>query len=129
MKLFGTAKSVPAAEQRTKPRTRVDCLATLAMPSGDRTGHLYDISTDGARFVTDHPPAKGVSAILDWNLHEAYCHVIWTKPGMCGVQFDRPISAKAVQDLAEAAPAGPRLVHPAGGNSTGGNAPPTRFVS
>ncbi|MEL1250411.1 PilZ domain-containing protein [Aurantiacibacter gilvus] len=128
MKLFGSAKPVSVTEQRAKPRTRVDCFATLAMPSGERQGRLYDISTDGARFVTDSPPAKGASAILDWDLHEAYCHVIWTKPGMCGVQFDRPISAKAVQDLAEAAPAGPRLVHPAGGDAGGGSAPPTRFV-
>lgn len=129
MRLFGSAKPVFAAEQRAKPRTRVDCLATLAMPSGDRTGRLFDISTDGARFVTDSPPAKGVSAILDWELHEAYCHVIWTKPGMCGVQFDRPIPAKAVEDLAAAAPAGPRLVHPAGSDGSGGNTPPTRFVA
>lgn len=129
MRLFGNAKPVSGAEQRVKPRTRVDCLATLAMPSGDRLGRLFDISTDGARFVTDSPPAKGVSAILDWEMHEAYCHVIWTKPGMCGVQFDRPLPAKVVEDLAAAAPAGSRLANPAGGHAGGGNAPPTRFVA
>lgn len=128
MKLFGNAKPVNAAEQRVKPRTRVDCLATLAMPSGDRPGRLFDISTDGARFVTDAPPAKGVSAILDWQMHEAYCHVIWTKPGMCGVQFDRPIPQKVVDDLAAANPAGPRLVHTSRAEGPAGSAPPTRFV-
>lgn len=128
MKLFGNAKPAPVTEQRTKPRIRVDCLATLAMPSGDRPGRLFDISTDGARFVTEVPPAKGVSAILDWEMHEAYCHVIWTKPGMCGVEFDRPLPAQVVEDLVAANPAGPRLVHPAQGSGPAGNAPPTRFV-
>jgi len=127
MRLFARTKPVSAPERRTGPRTRVDCLATLLMPSGNRNGRLFDISTTGARMVTDNPPPKGVSAILDWNLHEAYCHVIWVKPGMCGVEFDRPIPAKAIEDLVETAGAGPRLVHPRSGNG-GGSGPPTRFV-
>jgi hypothetical protein len=103
----------------------------MLMPSGNRTGRLFDISTSGARLVTENPPPKGVSAILDWNLYEAYCQVIWVKPGMCGVEFDRPLPAKVIEDLAREAGVGPRLVQP---NSTAshsgqGKAPPTRFVS
>ncbi|WAT18235.1 PilZ domain-containing protein [Aurantiacibacter sp. MUD11] len=131
MKLFTRAKPDPFPERRTGPRTRVDCLATMLMPSGDRPGRLFDISTTGARFTTECPPAKGVSAILDWSMYEAYCMVVWSKPGMCGVEFDKPIPQKVIDDLVEAAPAGPRLVHSADDNAGEGpqpSAPPRRFV-
>ena len=129
MKLFARTKPVPVPERRSGPRTRVDCLATLLMPSGDRQGRLFDISTTGARFVTDDPPAKGVSAILDWTLHEAYCKVSWIKPGMCGVEFDRPIPAKAVADLAASSSTEPRIVQArATGQPGERQSPPTRFV-
>ncbi len=131
MKLFARTKTVSAPERRSGPRMRVDCLATLLMPSGNRTGRLFDISTTGARLVTEDAPAKGVSAILDWNSYEAYCHVIWTKQGMCGVQFDKPVPQRVIDDLVEEAGAGPRLVHPAQGDEDAGGVmrPPTRFVS
>lgn len=133
MKLFGHTKPAPIIERRSGPRTRVDCPATMLMPSGDRPGRLFDISTTGARFLTDDPPAQGVSAILDWTMYEAYCHVTWVKPGMCGVEFDRPIPARVVEDLVETAPAGPRAARgSADGRASSGDgrppAPPTRFV-
>ncbi|RIV88977.1 PilZ domain-containing protein [Aurantiacibacter zhengii] len=129
MKLFARTKPVSAPERRSGPRVRVDCLATLLMPSGNRFGRVFDISTNGARVVTQDPPAKGVSAILDWNLHEAYCHVIWTKPGMCGVEFDKPVPQRVIDELVEASGAGPRLVHSAPGDEgESKRRPPTRFV-
>lgn len=128
MKLFARTKPTPVNELRTVPRTRVDCLATLLLPSGDRPGRLFDISTDGARFVTDAPPAVGVSAILDWTMYEVYCTVIWVKPGMCGVRFDRAIPARVVEDLVAAAPAGPRLVNSADGTAGSQTPAPQRFV-
>lgn len=130
MKLFARTKPVSAPERRSGPRTRVDCLATFLMPSGNRHGRLFDISTAGARVVTQNPPPKGASAILEWNLHEAYCHIIWTKPGMCGVQFDRPVPQRVIDELVEQRGAGPRLVHPAPSDGDGSEMrPPTRFVS
>lgn len=131
MRLFARTKPEPVIERRGGPRTRVDCLATMLMPSGNRPGRLFDISTTGARLVTDDPPAKGVSAILDWTMHEAYCHVIWTKPGMCGVEFDRPLPQGVIDDLAKAAGAGARPVQASSNDrasSEGPPAPPTRFV-
>lgn len=70
MRLFARTKTVSAPERRSGPRTRVDCLATMLMPSGNRSGRLFDISTTGARLTTQDPPPKGVSAILDWNQYE-----------------------------------------------------------
>lgn len=130
MKLFARTKPVSAPERRSGPRTRVDCLATMLMRSGNRSGRLFDISTTGARLTTQDPPAKGVSAILDWSLHEAYCHVIWTKPGMCGVEFDRPLPQRVLDELIEEAGTGPCLVHRATDDDRNGGIPrpPTRFV-
>ncbi|WP_120078455.1 PilZ domain-containing protein [Aurantiacibacter odishensis] len=130
MKLFARTKPVSAPERRSGPRTRVDCLATMLMPTGNRSGRLFDISTTGARLTTQDPPPKGVSAILDWSLHEAYCHVIWTKPGMCGVEFDRPLPQRVLDELIEEASTGPRLVHRSTDDDSPGGSPrpPTRFV-
>ena len=131
MRLFARTKPEPVIERRGGPRTRVDCLATMLMPSGNRPGRLFDISTTGARLVTDDPPAKGVSAILDWTMHEAYCHVIWTKPGMCGLEFDRPLPQGVIDELVkETGPAAGASPRPAAGNREQGRnpAPPTRFV-
>lgn len=131
MRLFARTKPEPVIERRGGPRTRVDCLATMLMPSGNRPGRLFDISTTGARLVTDDPPAKGVSAILDWTMHEAYCHVIWTKPGMCGVEFDRPLPQGVIDELVrQAGPTAGAAARPTLGNREDGRnpAPPTRFV-
>ncbi|APE28606.1 hypothetical protein BMF35_a1777 [Aurantiacibacter gangjinensis] len=125
MKLFTRHKTpLPAERRMAGPRVRVDCMATLLMPSGDRPGRLFDISTGGARITVEEPPAKGVSAILNWGSQEVYCMVIWSKPGMCGVEFDKPISQAAVDKLAEEAPSGPRLVYDAGSPATDANATP-----
>ncbi len=133
MKLFARTKAVQAPERRSAPRTRVDCLATMILPSGNRPGRLFDISIHGARFITEDPPAKGVGVILDWTMHEAYCQVLWTKPGMCGVQFDRPLPNRVVEELVQASTDGPRLVSSDrdAASAAGGHAapsPPTRFV-
>ena len=134
MKLFARTKAAQAPERRSAPRARVDCLATMVMPSGNRAGRLFDISIRGARFMTEDPPAQGVGVILDWTMHEAYCQVTWTKPGMCGVEFDRPLPSRVVEELAQAfTPSGPRLVQSDMPNTTDKTAhrspaPPTRFV-
>lgn len=112
MKLFTRSRAdrfpEPQPERRASQRTRVKAQATLLMPSGNRAGHIFDISTDGARFMCDNPPPKGISAILEWPSYEVFCVVTWEKPGMCGVVFDRAIPQAAVDRLAAIAPAGPR---------------------
>lgn len=131
MKLFARAKPAQAQERRGGPRTRVDCIATLLMPSGDRPGRLFDISATGARLSTKVPPASGCAGILDWSVHEAFCKVTWSRPGMCGIEFDRPLSAEALQKTIDKAPAGSRAVQPVQANDTanqaGGNTPPKRM--
>ncbi len=111
MRLFGREKAVAVSERRGVPRVRVDCMATLVMPSGNVAGRLFDISDVGARLAMDNPPGTGCGAILEWPWGEAFCRISWAKPGMCGVTFDRPLPAKTLQQTIESAPVGPRLVH------------------
>lgn len=129
MKLFGRDKPKAGPERRSGPRARVDCAATFIMPSGDVSGRLFDISEYGARVFCDNPPSKGMAAILEWPHGEAYCHVTWSKPGMCGLQFDRPLAADTLAETIEQSPAGPRLVHAAAEGSTplGAARPRKRF--
>ena len=104
MGLFGKAKVISEAERRTARRVRIDCPATLLMPSGNRDGRLFDISEEGARFTTDNPPAQGCSTILEWPVHEAFARVIWSNSTGCGLAFDRPISTAIVNETAARAP-------------------------
>ncbi len=134
MKLFARAKPVQAPERRGGPRTRVDCMANLLMPSGDRPGRLFDISASGARLATQVPPAAGCAGILDWSIHEAYCRVTWSKPGMCGIEFDKPLSPEALKETIEKAPAGSRALPAGHANDAGTDSqdrkdgsPPTRL--
>ncbi len=119
MRLFGREKTVSAPERRNAPRVRVDCMAVLVMPSGNIAGRLFDISDAGARITAENPPGKGCSAILEWPWGEAFCRITWTKPGMCGVEFDRPLLARVLQETIESAPAGLRLIYSADPACTG----------
>lgn len=129
MKIFGREKVVEAPERRKMPRTRVDCMALLILPSGNVPGRLFDISDMGARITCEHPPSKGVAVILDWPYGEAYGKITWSKPGMCGVQFDRALTAEKLKETIESAPpSGPRLVHSSDeGAPANTNAPPRLF--
>lgn len=116
MTLFARARPdtnpEPMPDRRSAQRIRVNCLATLVMPSGDRPGRLFDISAKGARLATDIPPAPGCAGLLDWSVHEAFCRVSWSKPGMCGLEFDEPLSPRALEATLAAAQEPDR---PAGG--------------
>ncbi len=88
---FGRATAPIPAERRSATRTEVSCPARLRTCFGDRMGTLSDMSISGARFVTDNPPKQGTTGLLEWDGHDAICSVVWSKSGMCGILFDRPI--------------------------------------
>lgn len=127
MKMFGREKVVAQPERRKMPRIRVDCMAIFVMPSGNVPGRLFDISDQGARITTDNPPSKGCSVILEWPYGEAYGKITWSKPGMCGIQFDRPLPADKLKETIDSAPAGPRLVHSSDEDSSDTRPSPPRM--
>jgi hypothetical protein len=34
--------------------------------------------------------------VLSWAQHEAFGKIVWVKDGLCGIAFDRPISAQSL---------------------------------
>ncbi len=125
MKLFARDNPTPVPERRSSPRTRVDCMVTLNLPAGNVPGRLFDISESGARITAESPPGKGCAVILEWAYGEAYGFITWSKPGMCGLQFERAIPAKMLEDTIKNAPGGPKLVHSAHHEDAEGATPAT----
>ena len=72
-------------------------------------GTLWDLSITGARFHTANPPPVGMTALLQWQTHEAFCKVIWATGDTCGLVFDRPLKRSQVDETVqdEAARNGP----------------------
>ena len=92
MALWNAGLATVPAERRGAIRNPVECPAQLHLTVGIRPGMVADLSTSGARFQTDNPPPTGMTALLKWQDYEAFCKVVWSRDGMCGVQFDRPLS-------------------------------------
>lgn len=98
---FHAALAQTPVERRAAPRTRLECPAKLHLTVGIRVGTLLDLSSGGARFHSDNPPPEGMTALLQWQSHEAFCKVVWATADMCGLAFDRPLSRALVEGSAE----------------------------
>lgn len=101
MTLFRKTSAAVLEDRRMVHRYGVDCPARLRMPGGDRDGRLSDLSEAGARFETSHPPVQGISALLAWGAHEFFGRVVWSRDGVCGLMFDRPIPLQVVEETCE----------------------------
>lgn len=102
--VFGRATAPLPPERRANPRTEVNCAARLRTSFGEREGTLSDLSISGARFHTVNPPKEGSTALLEWETHDAMCRIVWTRDGVCGLLFDRPIPRHVVEKCAPTAP-------------------------
>ena len=88
-------------ERRDAERAPVKVPAILRTSYSTIVGELSDISTGGARFEAGNVPGPAVSVLLEWEGHEAFCRIVWSKHDACGVAFDRPIPAAAVGEAVE----------------------------
>lgn len=91
-------------DRRTAPRVRVCRTALLRTSFANIDGELWDLSAMGARFLTETPPREGVTALLEWDTHDAFGRVVWSQEGMCGLQFDRPIPHALIDEASAPAP-------------------------
>lgn len=57
---------------------------------------LLDISKTGARLRAPDPPAGGQELIALLGGLEAFATVVWQEADQCGIQFDMPLSDRAV---------------------------------
>ena len=94
------ARTTPAtyADRRSAPRTRVSGSARLRTAFAHYHGELWDLSTTGARFLVANPPNEGISALLEWDGRDVLCRVAWSRDGMSGLQFEKPISRAIVEN-------------------------------
>ena len=95
------ALATDAIDRRRSEREEVSCQVVLHTSYARMKGVLSDLATGGARFVAELVPPEGVSALLEWEGRETLCRVVWSRDGMCGLVFDRPISAHLVLQTAE----------------------------
>ena len=89
------------ADRRRVQRWSINAAARLRMTGGHRDGRLSDLSQTGARFEGSNLPIIGAYGFLAWSDEEQYCQVVWSRPGSCGLQFDRPISFEIIRRTAE----------------------------
>ena len=101
MSPFRAGLAVAPVERRGAVRSRLECPAQLHLTVGLRAGTLWDLSTTGARFETEHPPLTGMTELLKWQAHEAFCKVMWASADSCGLAFDRPLSPAQVDQSVE----------------------------
>lgn len=80
---------------------RVECPAELHLIGSIRAGKLSDLSVTGARFQTGEPPQAGLSGMLKWQTHEAFCKVVWSVGELCGLAFDRPLKRALIDRTLE----------------------------
>lgn len=86
------------ADRRTATRSRVNCPVQMKLPSGERSGCMWDLSERGARVQMDNPPRVGASVLLEWMTYDAICKVIWSTDDMCGLMFEKAISPARVYE-------------------------------
>jgi hypothetical protein len=98
---FQPAASVETTERRASERAAVYCQAVLHTSYARMRGALCDLATGGAKFEAELVPREGVTALLEWDGRETLCRVAWSKEGVCGLAFDRPIAAYLVAHAAE----------------------------
>jgi hypothetical protein len=95
-------------ERRSVSRQDSDCPALVVLPTGKRTASIRNLSEKGARLNIVNPPQPGVTVLLQWKGHEAFCEVAWAVDNACGVTFERLLPLDIVTDtcgtVADAAP-------------------------
>ena len=99
MGLHAHAQEFEQPERRISLRSRVNCPVEVQLPSGTRTGTMWDLSERGARVQMDRPPQVGASVVLEWTCYDARGTVVWATENMCGLMFDKEISLARVVEL------------------------------
>jgi PilZ domain len=85
--------------RRKAGRENAPLLAVLSTVSGDHRAAVVDISTTGARLSAPELPAQGEDLIFRADCLQAFGHVVWSKDGECGIEFESPVTAASVELL------------------------------
>lgn len=88
--------NVPSVGRRESRRVRVFLPATIETLSGNQVVQLTSLSCTGAAISLQDVPKLSADLVLRCGSLEAFCTVVWVKPGRCGLQFDEPITERIV---------------------------------
>lgn len=83
---------MPSIGRRESRRVRVVLPASVETLHGNQAAELTSLSCTGAAVSLESVPKLGADLVLRCGSLEAFCNVVWVKPGRCGLHFDEPIS-------------------------------------
>jgi len=95
-RMGGLARIERGFGRRRWPRHLVGMPARLIVPENTWQVMLDNLSQGGAR-ITLAEPCEFVVCVLRWMDQHAFADVIWREELSVGLQFDKPISAAAVE--------------------------------
>ena len=87
---------VPSVGRRESRRVRVYLPASIQTLQGTQAAELTSLSCTGAAISLQNVPKLSADLVLKCGSLEAFCNVVWVKPGRCGLQFDEPITETEV---------------------------------
>ena len=92
--------------RRNRSRLRVRLPAKLETRTETSRVILVDLSTTGARVLSENLPKVGTEAVLHWDKYEAFGEVVWAEGVHGGIAFFDPLTEQdvlATRDLDDAA--------------------------
>lgn len=93
--VFGKRIDIPIGGRKAVREELV--IRASIMTMADRINvDLLDISKTGARLRGQGLPPRGQEVLALFGRLEAFATVVWVKADQCGLQFDIPLSEKAV---------------------------------
>ena len=100
MSSLAIRKQILKAEKRRVPRFTVEIPVTLRTVGGNRECRMANISDLGAMLELPEPPAEGICAYLIFGDDEIYCRVLWSNETSCGVEFERALGERKLNEIA-----------------------------
>ena len=88
-------------DRRRTARFVTDIAVVLRTVLGNRDCRISNISDLGAKLEMATPPPEGIAACLIMGREEIFCTVKWSQESACGVEFDRAISDRLLNEIAQ----------------------------
>lgn len=88
--------------KRDQKRSRVYLAVEVHLGSGPVTGHIRDLSANGALVESDWTPSAGETIELQCGKTAIPARVAWVERGWFGVEFEKPLMMTRLVDSAGA---------------------------
>ncbi len=99
MSTFGKSRG---GGRRAAARVKAPVLAVVSTITADHRAALMNISSRGVRLSAPMLPSEGEEVIFKSERVEGFGHVVWSRNGQCGIEFESPIAPTDVDRLRNA---------------------------